>query len=229
MSSNDATEEIVGVLRAYFSAPLARALLTSTLRRAKVAHEPIERRAVRAAIDALDEVLPNYIADASRRAACLRSLRLLAGASAPPAARDDFFRDIAATAAVATTIIHIRTTDDVVNACEVGRDIARKIGLSDVEQIKVATATAELTRNALLYAGGGEMRITTVDAPRRGLEISVSDNGPGIEDLELVMSDRYRSRSGMGMGLKGAKRLMDAFEIASSSHGTKVLVRKFVR
>ena len=228
MSSTDATEDLVAVLRGYFSAPLARALLTATLRRAKLPHESIERRGVPAAVGALEEILPNYIADAKRRADCLRALRLVTGASTPPSARAELVREVSTTASAAT-IIHLRTPDDVVNACEVGRDIARKVGFSDVDQVKVATATAELTRNALVYAKGGEMRVTSLDAPRRGIEIEVTDRGSGIDDLELVMSERYRSRTGMGMGLKGAKRLMDVFEISSSHEGTRVFVRKFVR
>jgi serine/threonine-protein kinase RsbT len=128
-----------------------------------------------------------------------------------------------------STIIHIRTPDDVVNACEVGRDIARNVGFSDVDQVKVATATAELTRNVLLYAKVGEMRLASLEAPRRGIEIEVSDEGPGIADIDLVLSGHYRSRTGMGMGLRGTKRLVDTFELASSPAGTRVLARKFVK
>lgn len=224
-SSNETFGRIVGVLRAYFSATIAGALLTSTLRRAKLAPEALEPRDMRAAVSALEEVLANYISDPARRAECARGLRLLVGG--PPAVTPEPSRLTPVPSA--STIIHIRATDDVVNACEVGRDIARKVGFSDVDQVKVATATAELTRNVLLYAKVGEMRLTSLEAPRRGIEIEVTDNGPGIADVDLVMSGQYRSRTGMGMGLKGTKRLMDTFELQSSGAGTKVLARKFVR
>jgi len=227
MSTNDTAHEIVGVLRTYFSMPIARALLTSTLRRAKLPYETIERSQLPAAVAALEEVLANYISDAGRRAECQRSLRMLVGRTPVTPLLVAPLRS--AEVLSASTIIHVRAADDVVNACEVGRDMARKVGFSDVDQVKVATATAELTRNVLLYAKVGEMRLASLDAPRRGIEIEVSDEGPGIADVELVMSGRYRSRTGMGMGLMGTKRLMDAFELESSPRGTRVLARKFLR
>jgi serine/threonine-protein kinase RsbT len=229
MSSNDTSHEIVTVLRSYFSAPIARALLTSTLRRAKLPHESIERQEMSAAVAALEDVLPNYISDAGRRTECIRGLRLLVGGRAAPRAHTPPPRAEVVTTTSTSTIIHIRTPDDVVNACEVGRDIARNVGFSDVDQVKVATATAELTRNVLLYAKVGEMRLASLEAPRRGIEIEVSDEGPGIADIDLVLSGHYRSRTGMGMGLRGTKRLVDTFELASSPAGTRVLARKFVK
>ena len=229
MSPNDTSHEIVTVLRAYFSAPIARALLTSTLRRAKLPHESIERQELPAAVAALEEVLPNYISDAARRAECARGLRLLVGGRAVPRAQAQPPPSRTNEVTPTSTVIHIRTPDDVVNACEVGRDIARKVGFSEVDQVKVATATAELTRNVLLYAKVGEMRLAGLEAPRRGIEIDVSDKGPGIADIDLVMSGNYRSRTGMGMGLRGTKRLVDTFELASSPEGTRVIARKFVK
>jgi serine/threonine-protein kinase RsbT len=230
MSSNDTSDEIVGVLRSHFSAPIARALLTSTLRRAKLAHDPIERRGMPAAIAALEEVLPNYISDPAKRSECVRGLRMLVvGATVVAAPPPSAPPRPASSSASTATIIHIRTPDDALNACEAARDIARKVGFSDVDQVKVATATAELTRNILLYAKVGELRVASLDAPRRGIEIEATDNGPGIGDVDLVMSDRYRSRSGMGMGLKGTRRLTDVFDLATSPKGTRVLARKFVK
>jgi serine/threonine-protein kinase RsbT len=95
-------------------------------------------------------------------------------------------------------------------------------------QTKIATAIAELARNILLYAIAGEVRIAAVEAPRRGVEVAARDEGPGIADLDLVMTGNYRSKTGMGMGLRGAKRLMDTFEIDTSPTGTNVLTRKFL-
>ena len=74
----------------------------------------------------------------------------------------------------------------------------------------------------------GEVRIAAVEAPRRGVEVAARDEGPGIADLDLVMTGNYRSKTGMGMGLRGAKRLMDTFEIDTSPTGTNVLTRKFL-
>jgi serine/threonine-protein kinase RsbT len=219
MTTSDATEEVVLELKQYFSAPIARALLTSTLRRAKMDGATLARQTIPDLITALERALPMYIADAGRRGECLGRLRKL-GPPARPAEANGL--------PAASTVIQVVTADDVTNACEVGRDLARHVGFPDVQQTKIATAIAELARNILLYAISGEMRIVAIDAPRRGVEIAARDEGPGIKDLELVMVGHYRSRTGMGLGLRGSKRLMDTFEIETSSMGTSVLARKFV-
>jgi serine/threonine-protein kinase RsbT len=232
MTTLDSTEELVDALKQYFSAPIARALLTSTLRRAKIDGGTLGPQAIPHVITALEQALPMYIADPGRRGECLGRLRKLAhepakapepvptGLAARPAPRNG--------SAGASTVIQVATADDVTNACEVGRDLARKVGFPNVQQTKIATAIAELARNILLYAISGEMRISAIDAPRRGVEVMAADEGPGIKDLTLVMEGPYRSRTGMGLGLRGSKRLMDTFEIESTSKGTTVLARKFV-
>jgi serine/threonine-protein kinase RsbT len=231
MTTLDSTPELMDALNQYFSAPIARALLTSTLRRAKIDGGAVGPQAIPQVITALEQALPMYIADPGRRGECLGRLRKLAQAPASPdpvvavpaprpAARNG--------SAGASTVIQVATADDVSNACEVGRDLARKVGFPNVQQTKIATAIAELARNILLYAISGELRISAIDAPRRGVEVMAADEGPGIKDLPLVMEGPYRSRTGMGLGLRGSKRLMDTFEIESSPKGTKVLARKFV-
>jgi len=182
-------------------------------------------------VTALEHALPMYIADASRRSECVVRLQKLVSKSASdspePAPRSAKVAP-APNPSIASTVIQVSTADDVANACEVGRDIARRVGFPNVMQTKIATAIAELARNILLYAISGELRIAAVDSPRKGVEVGASDEGPGIADLELVMTGNYRSRTGMGMGLRGAKRLMDTFEIDTSPTGTNVLTRKFL-
>lgn len=241
MTSNDAAERVVEELKQYFSTPIARALLTSTLRRAKLAPDfPVG--SIPDVIAAIERTLPMYIADAVRRGECVGRLRRLAHAApahgAPPTTSGAggastaiplAARRLGANPASATsTVVQVRTADDVANACEVGRDLARRVGFVHVEQTKIATAIAELGRNIILYAELGAVHIAGIEAPRRGVEVLAVDEGPGISDIELVMVGNYRSRTGMGMGLRGAKRLMDSFEIESSPKGTTVLTRKFV-
>jgi serine/threonine-protein kinase RsbT len=232
MTTPDATEDVVLELKQYFSAPIARALLTSTLRRAKIDGATLARQTIPDVVTALERTLPMYIADAGRRGECLGRLRKLAhdpvNGAPPPSPRPPARPAEANGLPAASTVIQVVTADDVTNACEVGRDLARHVGFPDVQQTKIATAIAELARNILLYAISGEMRIVAIDAPRRGVEIAARDEGPGIKDLELVMVGQYRSRTGMGLGLRGSKRLMDTFEIETSSKGTSVLARKFV-
>lgn len=93
----------------------------------------------------------------------------------------------------------------------------------------MATAASELARNILLYAGAGELRVGISETPSRGIQITAIDTGPGIPDVDRVMSSGYRSRTGMGMGLKGARRLMDELEIDSRvGVGTTIVARKRV-
>ncbi len=230
MSTTDATEDLIDALKQYFSAPIARALLTSTLRRAKIDGDPLPPQRFHV-IAALEQALPMYIADAGRRSECLGRLRKLVHVPADdaPPARPPPVRPAAPNGhPAASTVIQVATADDVANACEVGRDLARQVGFLNVQQTKIATAIAELSRNILLYAISGEVRISAIESPRRGVEIAALDEGPGIKDLELVMVGSYRSRTGMGLGLRGSKRLMDTFEIDTSPKGTHVLARKFV-
>lgn len=244
MSAIDATEDVVGALKQYFSAPIAKALLTSTLRRAKIDGESLHDGSLLDVVHALERALPMYIADEGRRNECVGRLRrllphgaVLTRSDAPPlssrpgAGRHSSRRPAAppSPSSLASTVVRVKTADDVANACEVGRDIARRVGFPSVDQTKIATTISELARNILLYAVTGEVRIAGIEAPRRGIEVSAVDEGPGIADLELVMSNAYRSRTGMGMGLKGAKRLMDFFDIATKRGvGTTVIARKFV-
>jgi serine/threonine-protein kinase RsbT len=129
----------------------------------------------------------------------------------------------------APQVVPVSCTADLQNVTEAARSRSREVGMSLLDQTKVMTASAELARNILQYAGSGEFRFTVLDAPRTGICIQATDSGPGIADVAKVMSPSYRSRTGMGIGLQGAKRLMDSFEIESSpGRGTVVRLRKYV-
>ncbi len=125
----------------------------------------------------------------------------------------------------------IRSDLDIVSARVEGRDMAKALGFGTIDQARIATAISELTRNIVLYAGEGTVTIRPVErGPRKGLEVVCEDRGPGIEDINMVMQDGYSTSRGLGMGLPGAKRLMDDFEIESKAGvGTKIVVRKWLR
>jgi serine/threonine-protein kinase RsbT len=93
------------------------------------------------------------------------------------------------------------------------------------------TATSELARNTHLHGGGGRLTITLVaDGPRRGLQLEFSDDGPGIPDLDLALTDGWSSRGGLGLGLSGTKRLMDGFTLESRpGEGTRVEVVQWLK
>lgn len=126
--------------------------------------------------------------------------------------------------------ISIKVEGDIVRARGAGRDMCRDLGLSEINQVKVATAISELARNIFHYAQTGNITLRRLTSPRVGIEVVATDNGPGIPDLKLVLSGSYKSKTGMGKGLLGARRLVDFFEVDTGpGRGTRVTLRKFVR
>jgi serine/threonine-protein kinase RsbT len=124
----------------------------------------------------------------------------------------------------------IHSDEDVVRARQVVRQWALDLGFRLVDQTKIVTAASELARNTLVHGGGGEMRLETVEVnARRGLQLTFEDKGPGIPDVNLAMSNGYTTGSGLGLGLGGAKRLSNDFEIVSSpGQGTWVRITRWL-
>ncbi|HPH26672.1 MAG TPA: anti-sigma regulatory factor [Pseudomonadota bacterium] len=101
--------------------------------------------------------------------------------------------------------------------------IAAKLGFGPVERTKVATAVSELARNIVMYAQTGELRFSVMMSPRIGLSVEARDNGPGIADVERILSGSFRSKTGLGMGLRGVKAISQDFSIQSTpGQGTRV-------
>lgn len=126
--------------------------------------------------------------------------------------------------------IPILTELDVILARQEGRSLAQRLGFSPVDQARITTAISELARNIVVYAGKGEVTLAEVPGPagKRGLEARFDDEGPGIEDMELAMSQGYTSGKGLGAGLPGTQRLMDEFELTSApGEGTHIVIRKW--
>jgi serine/threonine-protein kinase RsbT len=126
----------------------------------------------------------------------------------------------------------IRTGDDVVRVRQQVRVVAAKNGLSLVDQTKVVTAASELARNALVHGGGGLARVDVVTSAlgRNGVRVGFTDDGPGIADVDLALTDGWSSGDGLGLGLSGARRLVDEFELTSKpGDGTSVVVVKWSR
>lgn len=106
------------------------------------------------------------------------------------------------------------------------RQLASEVGFSLVDQTKVVTAASELARNTVIYGGGGEIEWEILShESKTGLKLTFTDEGPGIPDLSLALKDGWTSGKGLGMGLSGAKRLVNEFEIESEvGKGTRVTV-----
>ena len=123
----------------------------------------------------------------------------------------------------------VRTEQDVVLARQAVRRMTQELGFSLVDQTKMVTAASELARNTVLHGKGGEMHWEILDdANRKGLRLSFRDQGPGIANLALAMTDGWTTGSGLGMGLAGSKRLVNEFDIESRpGQGTRVTITRW--
>jgi serine/threonine-protein kinase RsbT len=128
--------------------------------------------------------------------------------------------------------VPIEREADIVLARQRGRELAAQIGFSTTEQTLIATAISEVARNILTYAKKGEVLLSSTsdeEASRRGILVLARDDGPGIADPELAMRDGYSTTKSLGVGLPGAKRLMDDFELdTAKGRGTTVRMRKWL-
>ncbi|GAA2730858.1 ATP-binding protein [Streptomyces nogalater] len=130
-----------------------------------------------------------------------------------------------------TTRLPIGSDADLAQVRRQVRRVAADLGFSLVQLTKLVTAVSELARNTLVHGGGGHVEITRLgeDGARRGLRLSFVDTGPGIRDLDLAMTDGYTSGGGLGLGLSGARRLVQEFHIDSRpGRGTTVTITDWV-
>jgi len=118
---------------------------------------------------------------------------------------------------------------DVVRARQAVRRLTQQLTFSLVDQTKMVTATSELARNALIYGGGGTLTWKVVQgSAKQGLRLTFADTGPGIPNLELALTDGWTSGQGLGMGLSGARRLVNDFHIESKvGAGTRVTITRW--
>ena len=123
--------------------------------------------------------------------------------------------------------IHIE--QDVVLARQLARKLAQECGMRLIDLTKMVTAVSELARNTMVYGGGGDMDWQILDEdPRIGLRLVFRDEGPGIPDIKLAMTDGWTSGGGLGLGLTGAKRLVDEFELDTApGAGTRVTITRW--
>jgi len=125
--------------------------------------------------------------------------------------------------------VAVRSSDDVVRVRQTVRARAVEAGFGIVDQTKLVTAASEIARNTVDYGGGGTLLIEIVrEGARRGVQLTFTDNGPGITDLKAAMTDGYTTGGGLGLGLSGAKRLSSEFSIESTpGKGTTVTLARW--
>ena len=124
--------------------------------------------------------------------------------------------------------IPIHADGDIVAARQAGRELAARLGFSRTDLTLIATAVSEVARNIVRFADSGEIVIELVEQPRKGVRVLARDAGPGIPDVEKALADGYSTYNGLGLGLPGARRLMDEFAIVSEiGRGTTVTMTKW--
>ncbi len=123
----------------------------------------------------------------------------------------------------------LKSSEDVVRMRQAVREYAIELGFGLVDQTKLVTAASELARNAIIYGGGGEVKMETLtEGERRGIGLTFSDRGPGIADIQQALKDGYTSGNGLGLGLGGAKRLSNEFHIVSEvGVGTRITIKRW--
>ncbi|HET7785433.1 MAG TPA: anti-sigma regulatory factor [Myxococcales bacterium] len=126
-------------------------------------------------------------------------------------------------------VLQLRAENDVVAARQAVRTWSVQQGFTLVDQTKIVTAASEIARNTVVYGRGGTVRIEALEeGARKGLRLTFEDQGPGIPDVQLALSDGYSTGTGLGMGLGGARRLVNQFEIDSRpGQGTRVTLTRW--
>jgi serine/threonine-protein kinase RsbT len=213
-------EKLIGVLGRYIGGILAHSVLALAVDCARADLRRLSPAQARQLVGEISRGVRLYVQGTDRQEECLEALKVAleisgAGRGAKPTET--------------RVSIPVALESDIVTARTAGRDLCRQLGFSPAGQIKVATAISELARNIVQYAGTGSIVVAALDATPPGVEVVASDDGPGIRDLALVLSGDYVSKHGMGIGLKGVRKLMDECDIRTGpTEGTVITARKFL-
>ncbi len=221
-SASAREEDVRAVLASYLSRVTASSILRAAAARAGVSASDIARVGLDAAVlRELRRGIAMFVPEA-KQAECVGRLQRLLVEAPPSGAAGRRVHLVAQE-------MEIRGENGIIDARTRARSLAAELGFRSTDQYQIATAVSELSRNVLRYAGTGKVRLGAITTPRRGMIVIAEDHGPGIEDLALVLSDAYRSTTGMGRGLRGCKEIMDDFEVDTGrERGTTVTVRKYL-
>jgi len=220
-------DEVRAVLTNYVSGMTAQSIVRAAIHQVGVPESTFER--VGLDIEILNEMrrsIALYVADEAKKAACFERLTsLLPPRSSlrhlPPG------RHASHELSKAIDVI-IQDENGIVDARTRARSFAADVGFRSTDQYKLATAVSELARNIFRYAEKGKISFGAT-SPRKGMFIIAKDDGPGILDVSKVLSETYRSTTGLGRGLQGCKKLMDEFNVETApGRGTTVTLRKFL-
>lgn len=198
----DITEAVLGVLARHVSRITAQSILQLTRERSGIHDRRLDCSSFRGMLDALERQLSIFLPDRSRVEECRRQLEALV-------------RDAPAAPAAPPLVVRIRIEEDIVQARNKGRSLAAGMGYSQLGQTRLATAVSELARNIVQYVGDGQIQFTPTSPA--GIDVVAKDNGPGIPNLEQILNGTYKSRLGMGLGLRGVKRIAERFDVQTGA------------
>jgi serine/threonine-protein kinase RsbT len=156
-------------------------------------------------------------------AALETSLRLFTSESLIETAVGDL-REVLAPDEPSSVKVELRSEADMSVARQAARNLAEKMGARSFETQKFTTVVSELARNIVQYAKRGEIELTPLSEGMRGLRVRAVDQGPGIENLQQILEGRYKSKTGLGKGIVGVRKMMDRFDIVSDANGTRIEV-----
>lgn len=200
-------DKALEVLQRYISPVNARSLLLRALQQQGLSRDSLTRDGLRKCAPHLRRGVTLFV-DAGLRKAAFQDIDVLCG-------KDAFGFD--------PCVLEITAEADIGKARAEARRICDATGASALVMQKVATIVSELARNMVLYADGGLVEISPVNSGARRILVQATDHGPGIPNLQEVMSGRYKSKTGLGRGLIGTQRLADRFDISTGKHGTRVV------
>jgi serine/threonine-protein kinase RsbT len=204
-------EQIVEALSAYVSKADAQALLARSMRSAGISGQQIGEGELAAVLSRVQTNVGPYL-PVEKRADLAEKLRILIDAN-------DKTPQLAG-----TELVQIRSENDIVVARTRARIMCEMMRCKGVSAHKVATVVSELARNIVSYTSGGTIELTPSASPP-SMTIRAVDTGTGIKNLDAIMNGSYRSKTGLGLGLSGSKRLATHFEIDSGANGTTILVK----
>ena len=214
---SDFARQALDVLARYVSPPTARSVLDLAVRRSALSISAFGREHLGRVVNNVRDGVALFVSSPEKISDCVAALERLGG--------DPIDHEADAADVIEVTV---RVEDDIVRARSEARSISQRAGFSELARTRVATAVSELARNIVRYAGNGTITLARVAGAngRARIEIVAADRGPGIADVDAVLGGTYRSQHGMGLGLRGVKRIAEQFEIQTAPRrGTTVRAR----
>ena len=211
-------QELLQVLNSFTGSVVSQSILQLSVRMADVDLENLSLEGSERLADCIRHGIDTFVREPRKRDACLFRVRQVIRSSGSG------FRS-----SLETDRVVISEESDILHARTIGQSLIRTLGFSTTDQTKIVTVISELARNIFKYAGSGTITVTKLTGTKRGVEIVAHDTGPGIADVEEVMTGHYHSTSGLGIGLSGSRKLMDEFTIETHpGKGTTVTARKYL-